>query len=271
MRSTLTLNNGEEMPWLGLGTYRLDSGRQARRAVGWALETGYRLFDTATLYANERFIGEALAGSGVPREELFITTKLWNSDHGFDSTLAACRRSMEELGVDYLDLYLIHWPVPGLRAESWRAMEVLLCEGLCRSVGVSNYMVEHLEELLAASSVVPAVNQVEFHPFLYQRELLEFCDSRGIHLQAYSPLARTRGFGDPVVGRVAERHGRTPAQVYLRWALQHGVSVIPKSSHPERIAENAAIFDYELGSEDMHELDSLGSGTHVSWDPTGEP
>jgi methylglyoxal/glyoxal reductase len=271
MDSTVTLNNGVEMPHLGLGTYRLDSPRQTRQVVLWALEEGYRLVDTAKYYGNERDIGAALAESGVPREELFVTTKLWNDDHGYDSTIRACRRSTEDLGLDYLDLYLIHWPVPGQRDESWRAMEWLLDEGLCRAVGVSNYMVNHLEELLAGSRTVPAVNQVEFHPCLYQGELLGFCRANGIQLQAYSPLARTRGFGDPVVREVSARYGKTPAQIYLRWSLQHEVAVIPKSSNRERLKENTDVFDFSISPGDMRLLDSLSRDLHVSWDPSGAP
>ncbi len=270
INSTVTLNNGVEMPRLGLGTYLSGSARQTHDSVLWALEDGYRLIDTAKYYGNEREIGAAIKEGGVAREELFITTKLWNDDHGYDSTIRAYRRSMEDLGLDYLDLYLIHWPVPDLRGESWRAMEWLLDEGLCRAVGVSNYMVVHLEELLAGSRTVPAVNQVEFHPFLYQEELLEFCRGRGIQLQAYSPLARTRGFGDPRVREVSARYGKTPAQIYLRWSLQHEVVVIPKSSNRERLIENTDIFDFTISPGDMRLLDSLSRDLRVSWDPAGE-
>jgi diketogulonate reductase-like aldo/keto reductase len=265
------LNNGVQMPAFGLGTYLIGSGGDAVQVVLWALEAGYRLVDTATLYGNEREVGQAVKRSGLPREEVFVTTKLWNTDHGYDKAISACRASMRELGVEYLDLYLVHWPVPGLRGESWRAMETLLGEGLCRAVGVSNYTVEHLDELLTSARVVPAVNQVEFHPLLYQQELLEYCRDRGILLQAYSPLARTRGFTGKVVREIAARYAKTPPQVYLRWALRHGVAVIPKSSNRERIRENAGAFGFELSDEDMVALDSLGGGVHVSWDPAGEP
>ncbi|MGE0079896.1 MAG: aldo/keto reductase [Thiohalomonadaceae bacterium] len=258
------------MPRLGLGTYRAH-GREARKAVVWALEAGYRLVDTALAYGNEREVAAGLHESGLPREQVFITSKLENDDHGYASTLAACARSLDNLGTDYLDLYLIHWPVPGLRGETWRAMERLYAEGRCRAVGVSNYTIRHLQELLGAASLVPAVNQVEFHPFLYQRELLAWCRERGIVLEAYSPLVKATRFHDPVLRDIARRHGRTPAQVLLRWHLQRGVVAIPKSVHHAWIRENAGAWDFALAAEDMARLDALDEGRHVDWDPSDLP
>ncbi len=258
------------MPRLGLGTY-LAHGEQARRAASWALEAGYRLIDTALAYGNEPQIGAALRASGLSREQVFIASKLENQDHGYASTLAACARSLDNLATDYLDLYLIHWPVPGLRGETWRAMERLHAEGRCRAVGVSNYTVRHLTELLRDSQQVPAVNQVEFHPFLYQRELFAFCRARGIVVEAYSPLVKGQRFDHPVISRIATRHGRSPAQVLLRWHLQHGLVAIPKSVHRSYIRENARIWDFALSDQDMARLDALDQGRHVDWDPSDLP
>lgn len=270
MNRTLTLNTGQTMPRLGLGTYRAH-GREARQAVLWALEAGYRLVDTALAYGNEREVGAALRQSGVPREEVFITSKLENDDHGYANTFEACARSLENLGTDYLDLYLIHWPVPGLRGETWRAMEQLHADGRCRAVGVSNYTIRHLDELLATSALVPAVNQVEFHPFLYQRELLTWCRERDIVLEAYSPLVKATRFDDPTLRDIPRSHGRTPAQVLLRWHLQRGVVAIPKSVHRAWIHENAGVWDFNLPQQDMARLDALDERRHVDWDPSDLP
>ena len=269
--SRVTLNNGNTMPVLGLGMWQAGSGKQTRKAVATALEIGYRLFDTAKLYGNESDLGTAIRESGIPREEIFVTTKLWNNDQGYESALRAFEKSRRELGLDYVDLYLIHWPVPGLRQESWKALLKIRDEGLARSIGVSNYTIRHLEELLRATPAPPAVNQVEFHPFLYQKELLEFCVSKKIQLEAYSPLTRGHRLDHPVISQIAARHGRTPAQVLIRWSLQHGLVVIPKSIRPERIRENAAVFDFQLSPDDMKRLDSLDESSHVAWDPEDLP
>ena len=269
--SRVTLNNGNTMPVLGLGMWQAGSGKQTRKAVATALEIGYRLFDTAKLYGNESDLGTAIRESGIPREEIFVTTKLWNNDQGYESALRAFEKSRRELGLDYVDLYLIHWPVPGLRQESWNALLKIRDEGLARSIGVSNYTIRHLEELLRSTPDPPAVNQVEFHPFLYQKELLEFCIGKKIQLEAYSPLTRGHRLDHPVISQIAARHGRTPAQVLIRWSLQHGLVVIPKSIRPERIRENAAVFDFQLSPDDMKRLDSLDESSHVAWDPEDLP
>lgn len=268
---TVSLNNGQALPLVGLGTFLLGPGAQAVRSILWAFEAGYRLVDTSLAYWNEPEVGEALRRSVLAREEVFVTSKLENADHGYDSTLAACERSLDNLGVDYLDLYLVHWPVPGVRLETWRAMERLYTEGLCRAVGVSNYTIRHLEELLAAASVVPAVNQVECHPFLQQAALLEYCRERGVALQAYSPLVKALRLDDPTLVNVASRHGKTPAQVLLRWQVQRGVSAIPKATGREHLRENIDIFDFELGEADLAELNGLDQGLHYDWDPTDAP
>lgn len=271
LRSTLTLNNGVEIPRLGLGVFRSRPGRETREALRHAFELGYRHVDTAAAYGNEADVGAALRETDVPREEIFVTTKLWNSDQGYHAAHEAFRRSLSRLGLEYVDLYLVHWPVPGRRLESWRALEELQRDGLCRAIGVSNYMVRHLEELLAHGDVPPQVNQVEMSPFLSQAALRVFCDDHDIVVEAYSPLTRGVRLDDPTLGRVAERHGRTPAQVLLRWALQKDVVVLPKSVRPERLAENAAIFDFTLDETDMRALDALDEDFHVAWDPTEEP
>jgi diketogulonate reductase-like aldo/keto reductase len=269
--STLTLNNGVEIPRLGLGVYQSQPGDPTQNAVRWALETGYRHIDTASAYENERDVGRALRQSGLPRQEVFVTTKLRNRDHGYDSTLRACDESLQRLGVERIDLYLIHWPVEHLRQESWRALQRLSQLGMCRAIGVSNYTVHHLHELLDSSDVVPAVNQEEFHPFLFQRGLLDFCRRNKIQLEAYSPLVRGRRLDDPTIVSLAHEYGQTPAQILIRWALQHDLVVIPKSVHRERIEANARVFDFELAPEAMRRLDALHADYHAAWDPTHVP
>ena len=268
INSTVKLNNDLEMPRMGLGVYLMDPGEETRQAVMTALEEGYRLIDTAAMYGNERDVGRAVKESPVPREEIFVTTKLWNSDHGYDRTLRAFDKSLQLLDIEYIDLYLIHWPVEGLRKETWRAMEKLYNDGKCRAIGVSNYTISHLTELLDCADVPPTVDQVEFSPFLYQKDLLEFCQSKDIRLEAYSPLTRTKKFNNPVIKQMAEKYQKSPAQIMIRWALQHEVIVIPKSSHRERIRENARVFDFSISEEDMKTLNGLNQNYHVSWDPT---
>jgi diketogulonate reductase-like aldo/keto reductase len=258
INTRLTLNNGVKIPLLGFGTWDV-TGSGGRQAVLWALEAGYRLVDTASSYGNENEVGEAVRASGTPREEIFITSKVWPTDFGYETTLRAFEASRRRLGLDRLDLYLIHWPGENRkrRAEAWRALETLLKDGLCRAIGVSNYSVEDLKEILAARSVIPAVNQVPFSPFSQQREVHDFCASRGIRVEAYSPLTRGRRLSDRGLRSVAKSYGRTPAQIMLRWAVQKEVIVIPKSIHRERIRENAQIFDFSISRADMAALDAL--------------
>jgi diketogulonate reductase-like aldo/keto reductase len=262
------LSDGSRMPWVGLGVYRIAAGKSSLLAVTHALSIGYRHIDTAAFYGNEEDVGCAVRESGIARERLFVVTKLWNSDQGYASAIKACNESLAKLKLDYVDLYLIHWPEAGRRLDSWRALVELRKQGKCRSIGVSNYTVAHLKELMAHSSVRPSVNQVEFSPFLFQRELLDFCRSHGIQLEAYCPLTRGHKLGDPVIRAVAGRHGRTPAQVLLRWALQHEVVVIPKSGQPARIDENFDVFDFTLDDRDMAALDALHTDFRTCWDPT---
>jgi len=269
--SRLSLNDGHRIPVFGLGMYQVPQGRTAEAALQAAFAEGYRLVDTARMYGNERDVGRAVRASGLPRDDVFVTTKLWNSDHGYDRALRAFEESRRDLGLDVVDLYLIHWPVPRLRGNTWKALVALRESGRCRSIGVSNYTIPHLEELLASSSVVPAVNQVEFSPFLYQKDLLDFGSRHGIVLEAYSPLTKGERLGEPVIVDLAAKYGRTPAQIVLRWALQHGVVVIPKSVRLERIRENARIFDFALSPKDMARLDDLSEGYRTSWNPEGGP
>ncbi len=264
------LNNGVEMPLFGLGTYQA-TGRRTTDAVLHALEMGYRLIDTAEMYGNEREVGEAVRKSGIPREEIFVTTKLWNDSHGYERTLRSFEGSLSRLGMDYVDLYLIHWPVEELRLNSWKALEKLYDEGKCRAIGVSNYMTWHLEEVLGESSTVPTVDQVEFSPYLYQRELLEFCNSKGIQLEGYSPLGKGQIVNALELAPISKEYSKTPAQILIRWALQHKIVTIPKSSRRDRIRVNADVFDFEIAPEDILALDALDENLRTSWDPSTAP
>lgn len=263
----IKLNNGVEMPLLGLGTWNL-TGKECERAVLHALEAGYRHIDTASVYGNEKEVGNAIRKSGMPRSEIFVTTKLWNSEH--NDPPGALESSLAKLGLDYVDLYLIHWPAEERKA-TWKAFERFLKEGRCRAIGVSNFTVRHLRELLKAADAVPAVNQVEFSPYLYQKGLLDFCRSQGIALEAYSPLTRGKKLSDPKLRAIAARHSKTPAQVILRWAVQHGVAAIPKSKSAERITENADVFGFALSEEDIKVLDGMNADFRTCWDPTDLP
>jgi diketogulonate reductase-like aldo/keto reductase len=269
-RAALPLNTGASIPQLGLGVWQTPRGEATRHAVASALRLGYRHVDTARIYGNERDVGLGLHESGVPREQVFVTTKLWNDDQGFDSALRAFDASLGRLGLEYVDLYLLHWPVPGQRLESWRALERIHAEKRARAIGVSNFMPSHLEQLLARAHVVPAVNQIEVHPFLQHRETRALCAKRGIVVEAYSPLTHGRRLGHPTVKSVAERVGRSPAQVLIRWAIQHGMVVLPKSAREARIKENAAVFDFELDAAAMNALDACDEGLATGWDPRDE-
>ncbi|WP_205660605.1 aldo/keto reductase [Amycolatopsis antarctica] len=253
MVPTVQLNDGNHMPRLGFGVYKIPD-EETVRAVHTAFEAGYRGIDTATLYRNERGVGEAVRTGGLPREDLFVTTKLWNTEHGHDSALRAFDRSMSELGLDYVDLYLIHWPVPAQDryVETWKALEKIQADGRARSIGVSNFQIPHLRRLLDEADVVPAVNQIEAHPHLQQTALRRFHEQNGIVTEAWSPLARGgEVLESEVVRTVARKHGKTPAQVVLRWHIEMGHVVIPKSATPRRIAENIDVFDFELDQQDV--------------------
>ncbi len=255
--STVKLNNGVEMPILGLGTFQSEHGKTTQNAVRWALEAGYRHVDTAAVYGNEQDVGAAVRDSGLPRQQVFIATKVWNSDQGYDATLRAYDQSLKRLKVDFIDLYLIHWPIHGTRSEAWRAMVRIYEEGRCRAIGVSNYMVRHLKEILAESPIIPAVNQFELSPYNTRPALVDFCCQRGIVVESYSPLARGRKLGDPALEVLSNHYGKTPAQILIRWAIEKGYVVIPKSVHRERIIENVGVFDFSITPEDMRLLDGL--------------
>ncbi|AZP21876.1 aldo/keto reductase [Streptomyces aquilus] len=265
---TVTLNNGIEIPQLGFGVFQVPDPETAA-AVTSALEAGYRSIDTAAIYGNEAGVGQALAASGIARDELFVTTKLWNADQGYDATLKAFDASLAKLGLDFVDLYLIHWPTPArdLYRESWRAIERLAGEGRVRAAGVSNFQPAHLRRLLDGSPLVPAVNQIELHPGLQQRELRELHAESGIVTEAWSPLAQGAVLGEPVLTSIAERYGKSPAQVVLRWHLQLGNVVIPKSVTPSRIRENADVFDFALTDEEMTAIAGLDRGLRTGPHP----
>lgn len=259
IQDTTTLHNGVKMPWFGLGVYQAKEGEEVINAVKWALEHGYRSIDTAAIYKNEEGVGMAIKQSGVPREEIFLTTKVWNRDQGYENTLKAFDESLKKLGTDYVDLYLIHWPGPKkeLFIDTWRALEKLYKEGKTRAIGVCNFQIHHLEALLEASEIKPMVNQVEYHPHLTQEDLKAFCEKENIQLEAWSPLKRGQLFDEPVLKEIAAAHGKTVAQVILRWDLQNKVVTIPKSVHKERIIANADIFDFALTEEEMKAISAL--------------
>ena len=266
--STIKLNNNIEIPRFGLGVYLSKPGKKTFDAVIWALEAGYRHIDTAKAYKNEGDVGKAVKESGIKREEIFVTTKLWNEDQGFESALKAFDNSLDDLGFDYVDLYLIHWPVEKKRRESWRALEKIYSEGRAKSIGVSNYTIKHLKEMDNYAEIKPVINQVEFHPFLYQKDLLDYCRIKEIQLEAYSPLARAEKLDDPNIQTIARNYSKSTAQLLIRWSIQHNLVVIPKSVHKERIIENSRVFDFEISEEDMEKLDSLNEDIRIAWDPT---
>lgn len=269
----IKLNTGNAIPAIGFGTWQILPGSRTRKAVTSALEAGYRLIDTARIYGNETSVGKAIASSPVPREETFITTKLWNASQGYDKAHRAFRNSLKRLGLDYVDLYLIHWPVTAKRQDSWRALTEIHAAGLAKNIGVSNYTIRHLEELLSETSIVPAVNQIEFHPFLYeeQKPLLEFCRQQGIVVEAYSPLAHGKRINSDILSVIAAKHGKSSAQVVLRWCVQHGTIPLPKSNNPDHIRDNADIFDFELTQKEMEQINSLSDGTRTCWNPSNMP
>jgi 2,5-diketo-D-gluconate reductase A len=262
------LNDGRHLPQLGFGVYKV-APEQTADIVAHALKVGYRLIDTASMYDNEQGVGEAIAASGLARDDVFVTTKVWNDDHGHDATLRAFERSLALLGLEYVDLYLIHWPAPARDryVETWRALTELQADGRARSVGVSNFMAEHLERIIEDSGVVPAVNQIELHPLLQQERLRRFHAGHGIVTEAWSPLGRGRVLGEPAIAEIARRHERTPAQVVLRWHIQLGNVVIPKSVTPARVRENFAVFDFELDADDMAAIAKLDAGKRTGSDP----
>ncbi len=262
-----TLNNGVQMPWLGLGVFESREGGEIENAIHTAFEQGYRSIDTASFYYNERGVGKAIQESNVPRKEIFVTTKIWNDDVRAGRTKQAFEISLEKLGLDYIDLYLIHWPVGGHFVQAWKDLEEIYQSGLVKAIGVSNFMVHHLQELMDSSEIIPTVNQVEFHPRLVQPKLRQFCKENKIQFEAWSPLMRGEIFSIPQINDLAKKYNKTEAQIVLRWDLQHEVVTIPKSAKPERIIANAQIFDFELKPEEMDLLDGLDNATRTGPDP----
>ena len=267
LQSTKKLANGVEMPIFGLGVYKMTEPQETVEAITKALQVGYRAIDTAALYYNEEQVGEAIRHSGVPREEIFVTTKVWNTDQGYDNTLRAFEVSLKKLGMDYIDLYLTHWPVEGKYPETYRAIERLYEEKLIRVPGVSNHHEQHLTEVLKVAQTPPMVNQVEVHPYLSQEPLRVFCKEHGIAVTAWSPLGRGGVLHDEAIVQVGEKHGKSPAQVVLRWHIQNDILVIPKSVTPSRIKENADIFDFELTPDDMKVLNGLNRNKRFGQNP----
>ena len=257
LNDSVLLNNGLKMPWLGFGVFKVKDGQEVEKAVSSALEVGYRSIDTAAFYKNERGVGKAIRESGIPREDIFLTTKLWNEDQREKRIMAAFEDSLMNLGTECVDLYLIHWPVKGCYQDTWQVMEEIYQSGRAKAIGVSNFLIHQLEDILSDGQIVPAVNQIEFHPFLLQPELLKFCQEHKIQVEAWSPLMQGQIITEPTVLKLAEKYNKTTAQIVLRWDLQHEVITIPKSIHSDRIAANAQIFDFKLSEEDMDVLDAL--------------
>lgn len=266
----ITLNNGVEIPQVGLGVWKAAEGGEVENAVRTAIDAGYRLIDTAAAYSNESGVGRGLKQSGVPREELFVTTKLWNAHHDYDDALRAFDESLAKLDCDYIDLYLIHWPLPmeGKFTQAWQALETIYNDKRARAIGVSNFTPQHLEILRENSDIVPAVNQIELHPKLTQQETRDYCEPHGIVIEAYSPLMRGGEILEhPTIADLAAKHGKKPAQIVLRWHVQNGLVVIPKSVHPDRIRDNISLFDFELSPDELQQIDALNDNTRLAPDP----
>ncbi|RMA94240.1 aldo/keto reductase [Priestia megaterium] len=267
LQSTTTLANGVKMPWLGLGVYKVEDGQEVVDSVKYAIKAGYKSIDTAKIYENEEGVGQAIKESGVSREELFVTSKVWNADQGYDTTIQAFETSLNKLGLEYLDLYLIHWPVEGKYKDTWKALEKLYKDGKIRAIGVSNFQVHHLEDLITDAEVKPMVNQIEFHPLLTQTEVREYCKKQEIQVEAWSPLAQGELLDNEVLIQIAEKHGKSTAQVILRWDLQNEVVTIPKSTKEHRIIQNADVFDFELNAEEVEKINALNQNHRVGPDP----
>ncbi|MDX1806698.1 MAG: aldo/keto reductase [Paenisporosarcina sp.] len=271
LQSTTTLHNGVKMPWFGLGVFKVEEGPELVEAVKTAIKEGYRSIDTAAIYKNEEGVGqgirEGLKAAGISREDLFVTSKVWNADFGYESTLEAYQASLDKLGLDYLDLYLIHWPVKGKYIDTWKALETLYSENRVKSIGVSNFQIHHIEDVMKDVKIIPMVNQVEYHPKLSQTELLAYCQQHNIQLEAWSPLMQGQLLEDSKLKEIAEVHGKSVAQVILRWDLQNGVVTIPKSTKEHRIIENSSIFDFELSTDEMEQIASLNENKRIGPDP----
>ncbi len=267
LQSKKTLHNGIGIPYVGLGVYQMKDPSETVQAVKSAIETGYLSVDTAAVYGNEESVGQGVKESGANRKDLFITSKVWNSDQGYDTTLKAFETSLKKLNMDYMDLYLIHWPVEGKYKDTWKALERLYSEGLVKSIGVSNFHQHHLEDLMSNSNEKPVINQIECHPRLSQEKLKAFCQEENIAVEAWSPIAQGRVLDEPALKQIAEKHGKSSAQVILRWHLQNDVVIIPKSVHANRIKENADLFNFELSSDEMNKINDLNQNERFGPDP----
>ncbi|UOQ86684.1 aldo/keto reductase [Gracilibacillus salinarum] len=267
LRTTRKLNNGTEIPAIGLGVYKAEAGEEVYQAVKSALELGYRHIDTASLYGNEEGVGQAIKDSDVPREEIFVTTKVWNDEQGYEKTKAAFTHSLERLQMDYVDLYLVHWPVPGKFKETYQALEEIYRDGKAKAIGVSNFEPHHLEELLETAEVKPVVNQVELHPQLQQQAVREFCDKHNILVEAWAPLGKARYFDHEVLQKLANKYNKKPSQIIVRWQYQSGIITIPKSVHKERQRENVDIFDFELTEQDMNAMKTIDANNRLGAHP----
>ena len=267
LKSTITMNNGIKIPRLGFGVYRAAQGDETKNAVLNALEVGYRHIDTASAYGNEESVGEAIKESGLKREEIFLTTKLFNSDMSAHRQMDAFKESLDRLKVDYVDLYLIHWPVPGVYLESWKVLEEIYNKGLAKAIGVSNFLQHHLDDVIAHGSIVPAANQVEFSPLWQDNLLIQYCREKNIAFEAWGPLAAGELIGDRTTGDIGAKYGKTGSQVILRWMLQKNIIVFPKTVHKSRMIENADIFDFELSDEDMAIIDNMNRHRRTGPDP----
>ena len=267
----LKMNDNYQIPVVGLGTWKSEPGKTTSQAVLDSLEAGYRHIDTARAYDNETDVGRAVNDSGLPREDLLITTKLWNQHQGYEEAIEACEKSLNRLNCDYIDLYLIHWPLREKRNHSWKAFIELRDRELCKSIGVSNFTIEHLAEIEAKFGILPAVNQVEFHPYHYQKELLDYCNSKNIIIEAYSPLVHAKRMDEPKLGAISDELGKTPAQILIRWSIQRGMVVLPKSVNKSRIIENFSVFDFDIPDSMMKKLDELDESFVTCWDPHNPP
>lgn len=271
LQDTVTLHNGVKMPGFGLGVFKVEEGEELISAVKTAIVHGYRSIDTAAIYGNEEGVGkgirEGIKAAGISREDVFVTSKVWNADLGYEATLKAYETSLEKLGTGYLDLYLIHWPVEGKYKEAWRALETLYKEGRVKAIGVSNFQIHHLEELMKGAEIKPVINQVEYHPRLTQKDVQAFCRANDIQLEAWSPLMQGELLDQELLQKIADKHGKSVAQIILRWDIQNGVVTIPKSTKEHRIIENASVFDFELTPEEMEQIDGLNQNLRVGPDP----
>lgn len=271
LQDTTTLHNGVKMPWFGLGVFQVEEGPELEHAVKTAIKNGYRSIDTAAIYGNEEGVGrgirQGMEAAGISREELFVTSKVWNADLGYESTIAAYETSLSKLGLEYLDLYLIHWPVESKYKEAWRALETLYKEGRVKAIGVSNFLIHQLEELMKDAEIKPMVDQMEHHPRLTQKDLQAFCKENGIQFEAWSPLMQGQLLDNPDLKEIGDKYGKSIAQVILRWDLQNGVVTIPKSTKEHRIIENASVFDFQLSTGDMERIDGLNQNLRVGPDP----